>query len=60
VVRDAKEEREKEGRKERRNGYSTTTTAINSRRKETIKLNVPYVKNKFFMFFMVLWQNSYT
>jgi hypothetical protein len=43
VAEDAKEEeRGKEGRKERRNGYSTTTTATNSR-KETIK-NVPYVK----------------
>jgi transposase-like protein len=51
VVRDAKEEREKEGRKERRNGYSTTTTATNSRRKETIKLNVPYVKKFIFYVF---------
>jgi hypothetical protein len=33
VARDAKEEeRGKEGRKERRNGYSTTTTATNSRK----------------------------
>jgi len=41
VAGDAKEEeRGKEGRKERRNGYSTTAT---NSRKETIK-NVPYVK----------------